>query len=77
LDSQEAIAEYLSQVLEDGDNDEFIRAIGHIAKAKGMGEILRGEIRWAESNPTVGREQRGLRPVLILSDNTVIILHPR
>jgi mRNA interferase MazF len=35
-----------------------------------MGEILRGEIRWAELNPTVGREQRGLRPVLILSDNT-------
>ena len=34
LDSEEAIAEYLSQVLEDGDNDEFIRAIGHIAKAK-------------------------------------------
>jgi probable addiction module antidote protein len=34
LDSQVAIAEYLSQVLEDGDNDEFIRAIGHIAKAK-------------------------------------------
>ena len=29
------ITEYLSQVLEDGDNDEFIRAIGHIAKAKG------------------------------------------
>jgi hypothetical protein len=24
------ITEYLSQVLEDGDNDEFIRAIGHI-----------------------------------------------
>jgi len=36
LDSQEAIAEYLSQVLEDGDTDEFIRAIGYIAKAKGM-----------------------------------------
>ena len=35
-----------------------------------MGKILRGEIRWAELNPTVGREQRGLRPVLILSDNT-------
>jgi mRNA interferase MazF len=35
-----------------------------------MGEILRGEIRWAELNLTVGREQRGLRPVLILSDNT-------
>jgi probable addiction module antidote protein len=41
LDSQEAIAEYLSQVLEDGDNDEFIRAIGHIAKAKGMAQIAK------------------------------------
>ena len=30
LDNDEAIAEYLSQVLEDGDNEEFIRAIGHI-----------------------------------------------
>ena len=39
LDSAEAISEYLSQVLEDGDNDEFIRAIGHIAKAKGMAQI--------------------------------------
>ena len=35
-----------------------------------MGKILRGEIRWAELNPTIGREQRGLRPVLILRDNT-------
>ena len=35
-----------------------------------MGQILRGEVRWAELNPTIGREQRGLRPVLILSDNT-------
>ena len=41
LDSEEAIAEYLSQVLEDGDNDEFIRAIGHIAKAKGMAQIAK------------------------------------
>ena len=39
LDSQEAIGEYLSQVLEDGDSDEFIRAIAHIAKAKGMAQI--------------------------------------
>ncbi|MGI9213139.1 MAG: addiction module antidote protein [Methylococcaceae bacterium] len=36
LDSDEAINEYLSQVLEDGDNDELIRALGYIAKAKGM-----------------------------------------
>ena len=39
LDSSEAIAEYLSQVLEDGDSDEFLEAIGHIAKAKGMAQI--------------------------------------
>jgi mRNA interferase MazF len=32
-----------------------------------MAGILRGEIRWADLNPTVGREQRGRRPVLILS----------
>jgi len=29
--------------------------------------ILRGEIRWADLNPTRGREQAGHRPVLILS----------
>jgi mRNA interferase MazF len=29
--------------------------------------ILRGEIRWADLNPTRGHEQAGLRPVLILS----------
>ena len=32
-----------------------------------MAAILRGEIRWADLNPTRGREQSGLRPVLILS----------
>jgi mRNA interferase MazF len=32
-----------------------------------MARILRGEIRWADLNPTRGREQAGLRPVLILS----------
>lgn len=36
LDSDEAINEYLSQVLEDGDSDELICALGYIAKAKGM-----------------------------------------
>lgn len=39
LDNDEAIAEYLSQVLEEGDNEEFLRAIGYIAKAKGMAQI--------------------------------------
>ena len=32
-----------------------------------MARILRGEIRWADLNPVRGREQTGLRPVLILS----------
>jgi len=41
LDSEEAMAEYLSQVLEDGDNAELIRALGHIAKAKGMATVAR------------------------------------
>ncbi|WP_457605264.1 addiction module antidote protein [Nitratifractor sp.] len=40
-DSEEAMAEYLSQVLADGDNEEFLRAIGHIAKAKGMTQIAK------------------------------------
>jgi len=41
LDSEEAMAEYLSQILEDGDNEEFLRAIGYIAKAKGMAQIAK------------------------------------
>ncbi|MGD0616223.1 MAG: type II toxin-antitoxin system PemK/MazF family toxin [Bryobacteraceae bacterium] len=32
-----------------------------------MARILRGEIYWADLNPVRGREQSGLRPVLILS----------
>ncbi len=34
-----------------------------------MAKILRGEIRWADLNPTKGREQSGERPVLILSQD--------
>jgi probable addiction module antidote protein len=41
LDNEEAMAEYLSQVLEDGDNAELIRALGHIAKAKGMATVAK------------------------------------
>src|SRR5688572_16463869 len=32
-----------------------------------MARILRGDIYWAELNPTVGHEQGGQRPVLIVS----------
>jgi len=39
LDSEEMIAEYLSQILADGNTDELLEAIGHIAKAKGMSQI--------------------------------------
>ena len=34
-----------------------------------MARILRGEIRWADLNLVRGREQAGLRPVLILSQD--------
>jgi len=32
-----------------------------------MAGILRGELRWADLNPVRGREQRGTRPIVILS----------
>ena len=32
-----------------------------------MTGILRGDIRWADLNPTRGNEQSGLRPVLVVS----------
>jgi len=41
LDSEEVIAEYLTQVLNDGNNEEFLEAIGYIAKAKGMSKIAK------------------------------------
>lgn len=34
-----------------------------------MAGILRGEIYWADLNPIRGREQAGVRPVLILSQD--------
>ncbi len=34
-----------------------------------MAGILRGEIYWADLDPVRGREQAGLRPVLILSND--------
>jgi mRNA interferase MazF len=32
-----------------------------------MARILRGDVRWADLNPSKGNEQAGIRPVLILS----------
>lgn len=39
LDSKEMIAEYLNAVLEEGDDEDIVVAIGHIAKAIGMTRI--------------------------------------
>jgi len=41
LDDKEVIAEYLTQVLEDGNTDELLSAIGNIAKARGMTQIAK------------------------------------
>ena len=41
LDSSEVIAEYISQILEDGDLNELLVAIGDIARAKGMTQIAK------------------------------------
>lgn len=41
LDREEAVSEYLSQVLADGDTDELIRTIGHVTKARGMSQIAK------------------------------------
>ena len=41
LDSEEAIQEYLRQVVEDGDPDEIVRALGHIARARGMTQLAK------------------------------------
>ena len=56
LDSDEAIAEYVRQVLEDGDMDEMLRAVGYIAKARGMAQVAK--------DSGVGRESlyKALRP---------------
>jgi probable addiction module antidote protein len=36
-----AVAEYLSQVMSDGDDSELAHALGHIAKARGMMQIAK------------------------------------
>ena len=41
LDSEEMIAEYLSAILEEDDADLFIKALGDVAKARGMTHIAK------------------------------------
>lgn len=49
LDSDQAIAEYLSIVLEENDPVEFAHALGTIARAKGMTEVARTSARISPS----------------------------
>ena len=39
LRTEQDIAEYITMVLDDGDTEELIRAVGYVAKARGMTEI--------------------------------------
>lgn len=39
LDNDEMIKEYLNTVLEEGDSNDIVTALGHIAKALGMSKI--------------------------------------
>lgn len=41
LDSGAAIAEYLQQVFADGDSDEIVRALGYVARARGMAQLAK------------------------------------
>ena len=65
LDSDEAIAEYLTAILEDGDASLLAAALGDIAKARGMAQIAAGA--------GIGREAlyKALRPGAQPRFNTV------
>lgn len=39
LHDDEVLAEYLSQVMEDGTTEEFLTALGHVARARGMKQV--------------------------------------
>ena len=41
LQTYEDIIEYFSQVLSEGDTNELVRAIGYVAKARGMSQIAK------------------------------------
>jgi probable addiction module antidote protein len=41
LDNDEAIAEYISAVLESGDLDHLLLALGDVARARGMAQVAR------------------------------------
>jgi probable addiction module antidote protein len=42
LDSEEAIAGYLTEIMAEGDPDLFLSALGDVAKARGMKQVAEG-----------------------------------
>ena len=70
LATPELVAEYLNQVMEDGDREELVRAIGYVAKARGMSSFARScgmsrETLYASfargGNPTLSTLTKALR----------------
>ena len=49
LDSDAVIVEYLSAAAEDPNPDVFVAALGHVAKARGMAQILKDASHGLES----------------------------
>lgn len=41
LDSEDVIQEYLRQVFADGDAEEIVRALGYVARARGMAQVAK------------------------------------
>lgn len=41
LADEASITEYLRQVFADGDSDEIIRALSHVARARGMAQLAK------------------------------------
>ena len=81
------VAEYLRQVLEEGDSSELAAALGHIARARGMTEIAMnpnrkpthpGAVLREDVLPELGWTQGELATRLMVSRQTVSdILHEK
>lgn len=41
LDNEEVICAYLAEILQNGDQDELLEALGDIARARGMSELAK------------------------------------
>jgi len=61
LDSEEMIAGFLAAVLEEGNTEDFLRALSHVAKARGMTQIAKDSGLGRESLYKALREGSKLR----------------